>query len=418
MTRFLVATLLLMLAGAASAQDAPMVTVEVTPEEILVGESAQMRVTVLVPTWFPSPPVFPSFELSNAITRLPPDSSFPTSQRVGRDTWSGIVRNYRVYPLLDATYRLSDQTIAVTYANPGADAIRVDIEIPEVEFRGVVPAGAESLDPYIAGRNFTLRREIDGEAGSLEAGDAIVVRYVAELDGLPAMFIPPLAPEFSAAGMSVYADEPTVEDGEPARRTEKFTLVFDAGGEFTVPGVDLRWWNTADQQISVASVDSLPLSVVGPAPAVVLTEEPLRTDWRSTAALVIGLGALIVVVRHALPAIRARRVAARAAQERSEQYAFRQLQKTIRNDDARGTHRRMLVWIERITPGAGLRQFARDYGDPALEEELSAFLAMLFSDSNTVTDLSRLGDGLVQARHACLRRHTTTATPALPLLNP
>jgi hypothetical protein len=418
MRRIRAAAISLLLTAAASAQDGPIVTVDVTPEELLVGESAQLRVTVLVPTWFPSPPVFPSFELSNAITRLPPDSSFPTSQRIGRDTWSGIVRNYRVYPLLGANYRLTGQTIAVTYANPGADPIRVDVDIPDIAFRGVVPTGAESLDPYIAGRDFTLQREVEGDPEALQAGDALVVRYIAELDGLPAMFIPPLLPDFAAAGMSVYADEPAVEDGEPARRTEILTLVFDAGGEFTVPGIDLQWWSTADQQIRVASVDSLSLSVVGPPPAGVPTEAPVRTGWRSIVALVFSLGLLVVVARHALPAFRARRAAVRADRERSEQYAYRQLQQAIRKDDASLAYRRMLAWIARIAPGSGLRQFAREFGEPALQADLAAFLAALYSDSRDAPDLPGIGAGLAQARHACLRRHAVAVSPALPPLNP
>ena len=194
MKRLIMAVSVLLLGSGVAAQDEPVVTAEITPQEIGVGESAQLRVTVLVPTWFPTPPVFPSFELSNAITRLPPDSSFPTSQRVGGNTWSGIVRNYQVYPLIGASYRLSDQAITVTYANPGSDPIIVDVAVPDIIFRGVVPDGAEDIDPYIAGSNFTIRREVDGELDSLGTGDAIVVRYVAELEGLPAMFIPPLAP--------------------------------------------------------------------------------------------------------------------------------------------------------------------------------------------------------------------------------
>jgi hypothetical protein len=418
MRRSLFATVLLLYCAAASGQDAPVVTVEVSPGEVLVGESAQLRVTVLVPTWFPTPPVFPSFELSNAITRLPPDSSYPTSQRVGRETWSGIVRNYRVYPLLGATYRLTGKTIGVTAANPGAEALRVDVEVPEIEFRGVVPAGAEVLDPYVAARRFTLRREIDGDTNSLQVGDAVVVRYIAELDGLPAMFIPPLAPALSAPGMSVYADEPKVENGEPARRTETLTLVFDAGGDFTVPGIDLEWWDTADQQVRVASVDSLSLSVVGPPPAAMPAEMPRRTHWRSITLPILALGLLIVAARYVLPAIRARRAATRAARARSEQHAYRQLQQTLRNDDAPSAYRRMLAWIERIAPGCELRQFARTYGEPALEADLSAFLAALYADASVAPDFSRIGVGLAQARHVCLRRHTTTDTPALPPLNP
>ena len=247
--------LVLAMAGNSVAQEQPIVRVEVTPDTVNVGESVQVRVTVLVPTWFTRPPTYPSFELANAITRLPPDSSFPTSERVGQDTWSGIIRDYRIYPLVGATYRFSGKTIEVSYAQPGAAAIRTAVTVPDIVFRGEVPAGAEGLSPYIAGTSLDLSLDVDGDTTGLEAGDALVLRYTAELQGLPAIFLPPLAPDLEFAGVSVYADVPDVEDGDVARRSEKVTLVFDAGGEFSIPGKELSFWNTQSQSIETVTAD-------------------------------------------------------------------------------------------------------------------------------------------------------------------
>jgi hypothetical protein len=415
--RRLVALLALVVAPGAQAQESPMVTVEITPQEILVGESAQLRVTVLVPTWFSTPPEYPSLELANAITRLPPDSAYPTSQRVGRDTWSGIVRNYRVYPLLGASYRLTDSAIRVSYADPGSEPITVDVDVPDIVFRGVVPEGAESLDPYVAGRNFTLSRETDRSLDDLEAGDALVVRYTAELDGLPAMFIPPLAPDVASPGVSVYADEPVIEDADPARRAETVTLVFDAGGEFSLPGLGIEWWNTADSRIETASVAPLSLAVAGP-PAAPAAEEPASTDWRTTAILVIVAGLLVVAYRRVLPRIRARASAARAARLHSEQLAFRQVQAALRDGEPRAAHRHLLTWLDRIAPGCDVREFARRFGGPELEAQASELIAVLYAASSAAPDLDALAEGLARARHNCLRGGTTASATALGPLNP
>ena len=103
----LASLLLVCMATTAAAQvQQPVVRLEATPEQVRVGEPVQLRVTVLVPTWFAKPPVFPTFELANAVTRLPPDSSYPTSESINNETWSGIVRNYRIYPLSAAAYSL------------------------------------------------------------------------------------------------------------------------------------------------------------------------------------------------------------------------------------------------------------------------------------------------------------------------
>ena len=50
MKRLPVALLLLMLAAVSSAQDQPVVRVDVSPSEVTVGESATLEVTVLAPT--------------------------------------------------------------------------------------------------------------------------------------------------------------------------------------------------------------------------------------------------------------------------------------------------------------------------------------------------------------------------------
>ena len=125
----------------AAAEEGPIVRAEVTPTTVAVGETIELRVSVLVPTWFTRPPIYPNIELANAITRLPDDSSFSMRERVGNDSWSGIVRSYEILPLFGANYRLSGQSMSISYANPGSDPITVDVDVPEVSFQGSVPAG-------------------------------------------------------------------------------------------------------------------------------------------------------------------------------------------------------------------------------------------------------------------------------------
>ena len=78
--------------GIAEIPQDPVVQIDLQPDTVTVGEAATLRVTVLGPTWFPKPPVFPSFEVPNAIVRLPPDSSRPTSAEVNGERWNGVSR--------------------------------------------------------------------------------------------------------------------------------------------------------------------------------------------------------------------------------------------------------------------------------------------------------------------------------------
>jgi len=409
--------LLATVATAAAEVQQPIVRLEATPEQVRVGEPLQLRVTVLVPTWFQKPPVFPTFEIANAVTRLPPDSSFPTSERVNNETWSGIVRDYRIYPLSAAAYSLRGLTMKVTYANPGGDPRVVDVDLPEVGFRGVVPEGAETLDPYIAGSSLTLEREIEGATDDLKAGDAVVVRYVVQLDGLPAMFLPPMIEAPAAPGLAAYLDEPDVSDGEVARRSEQLTLVFDAGGTFEVPGVSLDWWNTAAERIETTSVPPLALTVAGPPPAGAEPESGPMARFRLL-GIVVAMLVVFALLLKAVPIAR-RKIEARAERRRqTEAYAFGAFRKAAASGDEHAAYDALLAWLYRIDPGADARRFAQRFGDEALVSSVDKLTRALFGNGGEMPDLRSLSRSFGSARRRYLAAIAPSTGRALPELNP
>jgi len=416
--RRLIALALAMLPSVVLAQDQPIVRITLSPESVSVGEAIDMQVTVLVPTWFASPPVFPSFEIANAITRLPADSSYPTSERVGNATWSGIVRDYQIYPLLGATYRIGGQSVRISYANPGGQPSLADITIPDIVLRATVPTGAENLQPYLAGRELQLSQEIEGDVTALQRGDAIVVTYTAELDGLPAMFLPRLAPRVELEGVSIYADTPVVEDGTPARRSEKLTLVFESGGKFTLPAVGLDWWNTAARRLEHASVAAVLFSVA----SAKTTGTSMGTTHQLPARgwLVIVFAALLaaVLTRRRLPALTSRLRAALQARRQSEQYAFKKLRGTMRHGDPKSVYHAMLYWLERLETGLDVRAFAVSYGTDELSAAVNQLTRATYSNSAAQSGLSALYAEIAAARRRWQKTRPPATGAALPSLNP
>ena len=406
-------------AGTIGAQE-PIVRVTASPQEVAVGESVALQVTVLVPTWFSRSPVYPAFELANTITRLPPDSSYPTSERIGRETWSGIVRTYQIYPLVGATFRLSDQSMTVTYTDPETyKPEKVEVDVPEIEFRARVPTGAEALNPYVAGRRLTLNREIEGETESLKVGDALVVRYTAELDGMPAIFLPPLVVPEEAPGVSIYPDEAVVEDGEPARRSETLTLVFEAGGEFTVPGAEIQWWNREESIVETESVPSMSVSVAGPPVPSPEEEVPAaKPRWPAILAWVALIAAILWALRRWGPQLQARWDAYQYRRRRSEGYAFGKLRKALRSGDPATVDQALLTWLERIEPGMGAREFAQRYGDAKLRSRIDEIRHSLYSRNVGAVHLRRLEGPLIAARRRCAKAARERQSLALPPMNP
>ena len=399
---------------AVAEEDSPITRISLSADTVRVGEPVTLTVAVLVPSWFPKPPVFPSFEVPNAIVRLPPDSTYPISERIGRATWSGIVRDYQVFPLLPATFMLGGQPLRVTWANPPGEPLIADVPVPGVQLIAEVPAGAENLNPYLAGRSLTLERRIIGETSGLEVGDALEVEYVAELDGLPAMFLPPLVEQVQRPGLAMYPNEPRVEDGDVARRSEKVTLVFELGGGFALPAPRLRWFNTDTETVEVAEVPAMTVDVKGELP-------PPEAPETGTVGRVLQFLAALLLASLVLWLLR-QLIRYRSERRRrwlaSEEGAFEALLGALKAGDGQGIDKAFARWLDRTDGSPGPVAFARRWGDSELVTALEAMARSRFGNEGGDWQPLGIEQGLSTARERFLSNNTTAEAMPLPPLNP
>ena len=401
------------------AQEAPIVRATVVPAEVAVGEPLRLQVTVLVPTWFVRPPEFPSFELPNAVVRLPPDSSRPTSERIGGDTWSGITRNYRIFPLVGANYVLDELKISVDYANPGSSPSSATVAIPPVRFSAVVPSGAEGLSPYLAGRSLRLDRQFDGDMGSLAVGDAITVMHVVELDGLPAIFLPPLFDIVEMPGVAAYANTPSVEDGVVSRRSESVTYVFETGGAFTVPPVQLRWWNTDTSTIETATLPEISLDVAGPAFATVASGPDAESrNWLSIAVLGTIATLVILLLPRLLIGLRQQYLEYATKRKNSEAYRFGEVRKALRRKEFDRAYAQLLSWAQCLDPPRSARSFTAECGSSELDRQIDLLSRQRHARTPLDVDTHALERALVSARRRCFLSKSCQGRAAIPDLNP
>ncbi len=404
----------------------PFVEVTISPTELQVGSPVTLSVSVFVPTWFPKPPTFPSFELANTITQLPPNSSRPTNKRVNGELWSGIVRNYQIYPLVAATYRLTDRTLPITYADPETrNPVTSDVAIPAIEFKALVPSGAGSLDPYLAGSRLALDRTIEGSLEDLQTGDAIIVRYSVELDHMPGIFLPSPAPVVNVSGIAAYPAEPVVEAGPPARRVDKVTYVFEAGGSYELPSLTLNWWNSDQQELSVTELAPLSLSVSGSGKAEQTIDNPVPTNWLQ---YVIWLLAIILTaygLYRIAPRLGAEVLRWRTDYLQSEAHAFKQLRNAVRSGDLRRLENTLNLWIDRFTfavstPAMSTTEFVAQFGSERLAFAVAEIKRSLYSVEGVGVSLDHqsLEQDLRQARRRAQKSRPPERPTSLNPINP
>jgi hypothetical protein len=424
----------------------PIVRAEVTPLSAIVGSPMQLQITLLVPTWFTSPPDYPSFEVAGLIVRQPPNSSYNARETIDGVAYSGIVREYQLYPQRAATYLLDDLVVNVAYAHPDTrKPVQVALKLRPIRFSGTIPAPASELDPFLATTRLVLEQKIEGAVDELEVGDAITRTITVRVRDLPAMFIPPLIPDGDdLSGLHAYPQSPLSEDlpGHEAGRTtgsriESVTYVIEEPGGHTLPVLGLRWWNRRTGTIETTEVPAISFQVPVPTAAAgaadVGSASPTIGFGDRLIRFVIGasvvLGLIVLLANVLGPRVRGLVLewdARRRRRAKSEPVRFRQLRRLLRRGEPRDIYRGLAAWLGSIDGApVTLASLSGRPGCEALADSIATLGRGLYAE-----DVGR-EHGLSRSARASLRRglddaHDSivgvsgirAAGSALPSLNP
>jgi hypothetical protein len=352
MRRLLTIFALLVFAPAIWAQDIsnPFVESELEETTAIPGQELTLRLTVLVPTWLLKPVEFPSLELPNLRVRLTERSTTPLSRNIDGVQWSGVSRSYLLTPMVPGQFVIPPRELIVNYADPATTSpITASVMTEAIAISGLLPDGAEGLDPFIAAKSLTLAQDLSGGTADLKPGDSVTRTITATIEGGSPLVLPPLQPEVFVAGVRPYPDEPVVTETDDrgtlsGTRVETVTLMAEGGGSGAVEGIELRWFNLESGEVETASIDGFEISVSGPPATASRTRE-----WNLP--LILGaLAALAIaglLIRWLLPRLTAY---LRRRQENwlaSEAWAEGQLQKAIGAKDYPLTVKRLGLWLDR-----------------------------------------------------------------------
>lgn len=338
------------LTGAAIAQD-PVLKAELDRNEVIPGQPVSLRLTVLVPTYMPDPPQWPSFEAPNLHVRVA--STGPVSEAIEGETWSGVSRRYLITPMVPGQVTLPSLPAGVTWADPETNApLQADLETDQMTITGVVPEGAAELDPFIAADALELTQSIEGEPEGLPQGASLTRKVTAKVRGASPMFLPSLLPQQTIDGLRGYPDEPVTEENVDrgvvsGSRSESVTYLAEGGGSGALSAVRLDWYNLTSGAVETAELPAIDVLVDGP-PARPADGTAPR-DWRSLAlpAIVglVGIAVLALLFHRARGPLRRWWHARRLAWQTSEHAAWRSLSKLIRARDLAGVRSAIDVWM-------------------------------------------------------------------------
>ncbi|NOD29461.1 BatD family protein [Ruegeria atlantica] len=346
------AVFILLLPLSVSAQEnsayQPRVSVDVPNEAVIVGQPAIVRVKVLVPTFMPQPPVFPSLEQQNVLVRLPERASGPVSETVDGETWSGVQRSYRLYPLTSGPVAYDAQEVVVTFADPQSnDPVQVSVALPSIQLNAEIPEGAQGLDPLIIASGFSLDQKLDGPT-DMQAGDSITREISAQISGTTALTIPALTPQDQSQLLRAYPKEPRFSETEDqgilsGQRVEETVYNAQDGGETQLSAVSIDWFNLDTGQIETASLPSTKLTLAPP------RRQPpdAQTIIKSVLYLVIVVFALWTLGRFLRPRYSTWKTERRRRYLASEKYAVDALRSALISRDLPAVYQALGLWKSR-----------------------------------------------------------------------
>jgi len=251
-----------------------------------------------------------------------------------------------------------------------SDSLDLEVRPIPASFTGSHWLPAEALE---------LAEQWPQEPPRSRVGEPISRTVTLRAAGATVGVLPELGQGAVPAGLKSYADQPLLKeeagaDGITSLRQEKQALLADRAGNYTLPGLEVIWWNTRSERQEVTHLAPRLLTVAAAAGAVVAPEpEPAASvpapptppplplapgaaadGWRWL-ALALGGGWAVTAAawsrsrrKRPLPAAAGARSA--AAMTPDSATALRELTKACRGDDPVAARDALLIWGQACWP--------------------------------------------------------------------
>lgn len=384
----------------------PVVRAHFEPSQnIMVGQPVKLIVSVFVPNYFTGSPDFPEFEMENAVVVMPQDRPENSNTQIGDAKYFGITQTYVIYPQQAGDFRLPTIKLSVPYAQTPPKTTMAQVVVPTLSFHADVPAAARGLAYFLPTTQLTITEKWSRSLKKIQAGDTIERTVTITASKMQAMLIPPL--QFAAPdGLRIYSSEPAVRDQKTPRgdfvygqRIETAKYYVEKPGAYTLPAIELQWWNLNTHRLATASLPPTSFQAATNPGLVAELPPPQRNEqteqapkrkasihWRRIAVITLqGIlcVAIIYFVYLTVQALRPRVVALRKKQQESETAYFHRLIHAAKKDDAPITYNCLLQWFARLYPDQSFSDVVTLHASPDLQTQIFGLTRSLYAQADS-----------------------------------
>ena len=224
-------------------------------QEAMLSEQREVYIELATPNWFTEAARF-DLPLDDKVLWLQPQS-FAINTNINIDNTRWQLQRWPLMLLMRklGIYEGAQLTLDVEVAN-GDQSIQHKVVLTSPKLQIVAPIE----DTFLADR-LSIERRLEMPA-ELSVGDTVSITYDLQAEGLLAMFLPTLQPEFSGtASYTIYAGLPSINNVQhrgqmQSSRTQRFDIVITKLGDLRLLAQNVAWLSRQDRQQQVISLEA------------------------------------------------------------------------------------------------------------------------------------------------------------------
>ncbi len=200
-----------------------------------------------------------------------------TETKQGRE-YKVIERRYAIFPIQSGTLEIAPTFFEGRLIDPNSQhnnfgffsrptgqvvrrfspAIKINVQAQAAEYKG---------KDWLPASQLTLHANWSSSPTQAKTGEPLTLTLSIIADGLRAEQLPQLQLNMPD-GLKTYNDQPVLNNesnsnGIVGTRQEKIVVVAIKAGSFTIPAIQLEWWDNRKNQTQIASIPSITLTATG-----------------------------------------------------------------------------------------------------------------------------------------------------------
>ena len=215
--------------------------------EVVLEEPIKVKIKVFSPTWFATPLTFNNLQLNGAFIQSF-SRTVPGISTINNKKYATLEFYYILFPYQEGELIFPEITLTTSIPPEGDyQGKPVTLKTKPITIQvNPIPKNADALH-WLVASDVTISNKWSANLKNAKVGDVIKREITIYAKGtLPSFIDEPEIGEIEFA--SIYSSEPKFIDARNdnstnGKRTDTYSYLIEKTGEFTIPKVEVTWWN-------------------------------------------------------------------------------------------------------------------------------------------------------------------------------